>query len=159
MKKSSVIFLKVVILIFGLGVLALMLWEPHLEGRNADATAVQIYFHDPFLAYAYFASIPFFVALFQALKLLGHIGKNRVFSLDSVRALRVIKYCATALIVLIALPEAYLLIVRPEDDIAGGVMLGAAMIFLSAVAAIAASVLEKLLQSAVDMKSENDLTI
>jgi hypothetical protein len=61
-----------------------MLWEPHLEGRNAHATLFQIYFNDPFLAYAYMASIAFFVALYQAFKLLGHIARNEVFSQRSV---------------------------------------------------------------------------
>ena len=69
-----------VIVLIGLGALVLMLWEPHLEGRNAKATPFQIYFNDPFLAYAYLASIAFFVALYQAFKLLGYIGQNNVSS-------------------------------------------------------------------------------
>jgi hypothetical protein len=59
------IFLQAVIVLIGIGALALMLWEPHIEGRNAHATLFEIYFNDPFLAYAYLASIPFFVALYQ----------------------------------------------------------------------------------------------
>ena len=74
MKKSSTIFLQVVIALIGIGALALMLWEPHLEGRNAHATLFQIYFNDPFLAYAYIASIAFFTALYQACMLLGYVG-------------------------------------------------------------------------------------
>src|SRR5215212_64183 len=129
-KRTSTTFLQVVIVLIGIGALALMLWEPHLEGRNAHATLFQIYFKDPFLAYAYLASIAFFVALFQAFTLLGYIGQNRVFSLDSVRALRTIKYCALALVAMIGAAVAYLFIfVRDKDDIAGGVAIGVAMIF------------------------------
>src|SRR4029077_2828694 len=95
--RASTIFLQIVIVLIGIGALALLLWEPHLEGRNAHATLFQIYFNDPFLAYAYIASIPFFVGLYQALMLLGYSGQNKVFSLNSVRALRTIKYCAIAL--------------------------------------------------------------
>src|SRR5260221_3123869 len=98
MKKSSTVFLKVVIVLIGIGAFALMLWEPHLEGRNAHATLFQIYFNDPFLAYAYIASILFFVALYQAFKLLGCIGRNEVFSQRSVKALGTIKYCAMSLV-------------------------------------------------------------
>ena len=58
MKKSSTIFLQVVIVLIGIGVLAAMLWEPHLEGRNVHATLFEIYFKDPFLAYVYIGSIP-----------------------------------------------------------------------------------------------------
>ncbi|HEX5084561.1 MAG TPA: hypothetical protein VFY40_21170 [Blastocatellia bacterium] len=72
MKRSPTIFLQIVIVFIGIGALALMLWAPRLEGRNAHATPFEIYFKDPFLAYAYAASIAFFVALYQAFKLLGY---------------------------------------------------------------------------------------
>jgi hypothetical protein len=159
-RRSSTIFLQVVIVIIGIGALALMLWEPHLEGRNAHATLFEIYFKDPFLAYAYLASIAFFVALFQAFTLLGYIGQNEVFSLNSVRALRTIKRCAMALIAMIGAAVAYLFIaVRGKDDIAGGVAIGLFLIFGSVVIGTAAAVFERLLQTAVDIKSENDLTV
>src|SRR3954467_9696121 len=93
--------LQVIIVLIVIGTVTLLLWEPHLEGRNAHATLFEIYFKDPFLAYVYFASIAFFVALCQAFTLLGYIGQDRVFSLNSVRALRTIKYCAIALVALI----------------------------------------------------------
>ena len=67
-------------MLIGIGTLALLLWEPHIEGRNAHATLVQIYFHDPFLAYAYIASIAFFAALYQAFKVLAYARQNKVFS-------------------------------------------------------------------------------
>lgn len=160
MKRSSTIFLQVVIVLIGIGVLALMLWEPHLEGRNARATLFEIYFKDPFLAYAYTASIAFFVALYQAFKLLSYIGANEVFSQRSVKALRTIKYCALTLVAFIVGAEAYFFIVqRGKEDIAGGVVIGLVMMFVSVVAATAAAVFERLLQSAVEIKSENDLTV
>lgn len=160
MKKSSTIFLRIVVVLIGIGVLALMLWEPHLEGRNAHATTFQIYFNDPFLAYAYTASIFFFAAVYQAFKLLGFIGRNEVFSQSAVKTLRTIKYCAMTLVAFIVGAEGYFFIVRrSEDDIAGGVAMGLLMMFVSIVVATAAAVFERLLQSAVDMKSENDLTV
>jgi hypothetical protein len=160
MKKSSTIFLQVVIVLIGIGALALLLWEPHIEGRNVHATLFEIYFKDPFLAYAYLASISFFVALYQAFKLLGYIGQNKVFSQAAVNALRTIKYCAITLVAFIVGAEAYFFIfVRGKDDIAGGVMMGLFLIFVSAVIATAAAVFERTLQSAVDIKSENDLTV
>ena len=75
MKRSST-FLQVVIVLIGMAASALMLWEPHIEGRNAHATLFQIYFKDPFLAFAYIASIPFFIALYQAFKVLGYVAQN-----------------------------------------------------------------------------------
>ena len=147
-------------MLIGIGALAVMLWEPHIEGRNVHATLFKIYFKDPFLAYAYIASISFFVALYQAFKLFGYIGRNEVFSERSVRALRTIKYCGMALVGFIVGAEAYFFIVqRSKDDIAGGVAIGLFMIFVSVVIATAAAAFERLLQSAVDIKSENDLTV
>ena len=161
MKRSSTIFLQAVVVLIGIGALALMLWEPHIEGRNVHATLFEIYFKDPFLAYAYIASIAFFVALYQAFTLLGYIGQNKVFSQAAVNALRTIKYCAISLVGFIVGAEAYLFIVqrRVEEDIAGGVAMGLVMIFVSVIIATAAAVFERLLQSAVDIKSENDLTV
>ena len=161
MKKGSTRFLQVVIVFLGIGALALMLWEPHLEGRNAHATVFQIYFQDPFLAYAYTASIAFFVALHQAFKLLGYAGRSEIFSQRSVKALRTIKYCAISIVGFLLGAEAYFFIVQrgKEDDIAGGVMMGLFLIFVSVVVATAAAVFEKILQSAVELKSENDLTV
>src|SRR6476659_316119 len=105
MKKSSTVFLQVVVLLIGIGALALLLWEPHIEGRNVHATLFQIYFKDPFLAYAYIASIPFFVALYQAFKVLGYVRQNKTFSLATVKALRTIKYCAISIIGFVAVGE------------------------------------------------------
>ncbi len=70
MQRSSTIFLQVVIVALGIGA-PFMLWEPHVEGVNAHATLFEKYFN-PFVVYAYVASIPFFVALYQAFKVLGY---------------------------------------------------------------------------------------
>ena len=160
MRRGSTVFLQVVVVLIGIGSLALLLWEPHLEGRNAHTTLFQIYFNDPFLAYAYIGSIAFFVALYQAFRLLGYVGRGEVFSQRAVKALRTIKYCAMSIVGFLLGAEAYFFLVRrSEDDIAGGVMMGLLLIFLSAVAATAAAVFERTLQSAVELKSENDLTV
>ena len=148
-KRSSTIILQVVVVALGIGALAFLLWEPHIEGRNAHATNFEIYFNDPFLAYAYTGSIAFFVALYHAFKLLGYIGQNKVFSLSSMKALRAIKYCAQVVVGFVVAAEAYLFIVRPGDDIAGGVFMGLLIIFASGVITIATTVLEKILQSVI----------
>ena len=160
MKRSSTIFLQIVIVLIGISALALLLWEPHVEGVNAHATTLyQIYFDDPFLALVYVGSIPFFVALYQAFKLLGYIGRNEVFSQRSVRALRTIKYCAIAIIGFIVVEEIFIMLNHGNDDAAGGVAIGILISFISIVVAAAAAVFQRTLQSAVDIKSENDLTV
>src|SRR2546423_6899994 len=96
-----------------------MLWEPHIEGRNVHATLFEIYFKDPFLAYAYIASIPFFVALYQAFKVLGYAGQNKIFSQAAVTALRTIKFCAIAIIGFVAVSVIFFLFSDPDDRPAG----------------------------------------
>ena len=158
LKRSSTAFLQTVIVFIGIGALALMLWEPHLEGRNAHATVFEIYFKDPFLAYVYVGSIPFFVALFQGFKVLGYAGKNQIFSPAAVKALRTIKLCAIALVGFVAGAEVFIMMQVGEDR-AGGVAMGVFIAFGSIVMATAAATFERILQGAVDMKSENDLTV
>jgi hypothetical protein len=158
MKRSSTAFLQVVVALVGMGALALLLWEPHLEGRNKHATTFQIYFHDPFLAYAYVASIPFFAALYQAFKVLGYAGRNQVISQRAVNALRTIKYCAIAIIGFVAVGEVFILL-HDSDDRAGGVFMGILITAGSLVIATAAATFERVLQNALDIKSENDLTV
>lgn len=160
MKKIAVGFLQGVVVLIGLGTLALLLWEPHLEGRNAHATPFEIYFKDPFLAYVYLASIAFFMVLYQVFRLLGHIGQGTLFSGQGVKALQTIKYCCMALVGFLLGAEAFFFIVqRGHEDIAGGVMMGLFMLFVFVTIGTAAAVLEKVLQNAANMKLENDLTI
>src|SRR5258706_3620418 len=154
MKRGSTIFLQVVIVLIGIGALALLLWEPQVEGRNVHATQFEIYFKDPFLAYIYLAFVPFFDGLYHGFKILGYARRKEIFSQRSVRALRIIKYCALTTAIFILGAEAYLSIfMRGKDDIAGGVMMGAFIILVSAIIATAAAVFERKLQNAVEMKS------
>ena len=158
LKRSSTAFLQGVIVLIGLAALAFLLWEPHVEGRNAHATVFEIYFKDPFLAYAYTSSIPFFVALYQGFKVLGYAGRNQVFSEQAVSALRTVKHCAIALIAFVGGGEIVILM-NGSDDYAGGVAMGVFLIFGSTVIATAAAMFERILQHAVDLNSESDLTV
>ncbi len=157
MKRSSTVFLQVVIVLIGIGALAIMLWEPQVEGRNAHATQFEVYFKDPLLAYAYIASIPFFVALYQAFKVLRYARQNQVFSQAAVKALRTIKYCAIALIGFVVVGEIFILLGGAMEPPA--IVMGILVIFGSIVIAAAAATLEQLLQTAVEIKSENDLMV
>jgi hypothetical protein len=158
MKFGATLFLRAVLVLLALGALALLLWEPHLEGRNANATLFAIYFKDPFLAYAYVAAIPFFVGLYQAFKVLGYAGRNKEFSPPALRSVRIIKHCAIAIIGFVALGEVFIMF-NDSDDRAGGVVIGAFIFFAATVVATSMAVLERALQNAVDLKSENDLMV
>lgn len=149
MKSSSALFLQVATVLIGIGVLALMLWEPHLEGRNAHATTFEIYFKDPFLAYAYVGSTPFFVALYRAFGLFGHVRKNRVFSQVTVGALRTIKHCAIAIIGFVAGGVVFIIMFGDKDDRPAGVFMSFLITFAASIIAIAAAMFARNLQNAL----------
>lgn len=140
--KKALAFFRALIVLAGIGALAFMLWEPHLEGRNAHATLFEIYFRDPFLAYAYIASIPFFVALYQAFKLLGYAGRDMDLAQAAAKPLRTIKYCAMALICFVAVGEVIIML-NPSDDRAGGVFMGVLIASVSGVTAAVAAKFER----------------
>lgn len=155
--RGSTAFLQTVVVLIAVGALAFLLWEPHVEGANAHATLVQMYVN-PFVAYAYIGSIPFFVALYQAFRLLGFIGRNEVFSQRSVRALRTIKRCALAVIGFVAVSVIFM-VGGDREDRPGGTFMRLLITFPSVVVAAAAAMFERIFQNAVDVKSENDLTV
>jgi hypothetical protein len=159
MKRISIVFLQVVIILIGIVALVILLWFPLTEGRAANLDLFSIYF-DPFILYGYTASIAFFVALYKTFKLLGYIEQNKVFSSISVKTLKSIKYCAIILSILIVLAGLYIkLFHNKEDDPAGFLAICIVTTFVSIIVATATAIFEKLLQNAIDMKSENDLTI
>ena len=159
MKRSSTIFLQVVIVLVGIVALAVMIRFPMTEGAAVNKDLFSIYFN-PFIMCGYIASIPFFVALYQGFKLLRYIGQNKVFSLRSVKTLRIIKYCAIILSASIVMAALCIRIFHDKsDDPAGFIAMCTVTTFISVVIASAAAVFERLLQSALDIKSENDLTV
>lgn len=135
-----------------------LIWFPQLEGRAANLTLIKVYM-DPVIIYAFVGSIPFFVGLYQAFKLLGNIDSNEVFSKTSVNAVGNIKYCAIAFSGFIVLGILYIRLFVQGDDSAGVTSLGMVTTFASIVIATVAAVFQRLLQNALDLKSENDLTV
>jgi len=157
MKRRATLLLRLMLVLIGAGALTFLLWEPHIEGRNANATVFAIYFKDPFLAYAYVGSTPFFIGLYQAFKVLGHAGNNNEFSPMAVRSVRTIKYCAFALIGFVAVGEIFI-VLGESDDRAGGVFMGILITFASIVVAIAMRLFERALQCRMHAQSRNEST-
>jgi hypothetical protein len=157
-KRGSTLFLKAVIFLIAIVALAALIRFPQTEGRAAHLDLISIY-ADPFILYGYVAAIPFFIALYQAIKLLGLVDTNQVFSQAAVSAVRNIKYCALATGGFIFVGILAIRFLANGDDPAGPTGLGMVLIFASIVAATGAAVFERLLQNAAAMKSENDLTV
>ncbi len=153
MKRSSTIFLRVVIYLIGLAVAGscVILLGVSISG-NAGVFL-------PLILGMLVAAAPFFFALYQALLLLSYIDKNSAFSELSVKAIKKIKYSTGVISVLYALMMPYIIYVSEKDDAPGGVVIGLVFIFAPFVIAVFAAVLERLLQNAIDIKLENDLTV
>lgn len=143
--KAAASFLQVVLVLVGIAAAALLLWEPHLEGRNAHATVFEIYFNDPFLAYAYVASAPFFFGLSQGFKAAGFVGRGQLFSPDVASCLRAIRYCAIAIVGVVAVGEVWILRDR-SDDPAGGIFIGLVIILSAIATAFGAALIERALR-------------
>ena len=157
-KRGSTIFLRTTIFLMGIAVATLCIF---LFPWLANVGSIKPEFAD--LRYvligAYITTIPFFIALYQALKLLGFIDKNTAFSGLSVKALTNIKYCALTISAIYTGTLPFLFSLADADDAPGLVAIGLIIIFASLIIATFAAVLQKLLQSAIDIKSENDLTV
>jgi len=160
MKKNLTIFIQIVIVALGVGALAFLLWEPHIEGRNVNATLFEIYFKDWFLAYAYIASIPFFVALYQAFKVLGLARSGEVFSEKALKALHIMKYCGVIMIGFVFVGEIFILSSNNGgEDRPPAVFMGLIVILVSGTIAIVARKFERILQKTMGIKSEKNLIV
>lgn len=150
MKSSVVSFLQAAVVLIGIGALAFMLWEPHLEGRNAHATVFEIYFKDPFLAYVYVGSIPFFVALYRVYVLFGHLRRNRVYSQVTVDGMGAIKRCGITLIGFVLGGVVIIAFVGDKEDRPVGFVMGFLVIVASSVVAAAAATFARRLRRALE---------
>ncbi|WP_342043806.1 DUF2975 domain-containing protein [Bacillus sp. OTU2372] len=160
MKRGTTLFLKIADMFIGIPVLALCIFLVPEIGNVAAKLLPGFAFIKYLVSIVFYASaIPFYFALYQAFKLLRYIDKNKAFSELSVNALKKIKHCAITISTLhvLALPLFYLF--AEKDDAPGVIFVGMVVPFASLVIAVFAAVLQKLLKEAIDIKSENDLTV
>jgi Zn-dependent protease with chaperone function len=154
MQRASTMFLRGAILSIGAVVLAICILALPTGIVSDDAGS-----YIPILLGLYVPAVPFFIALSQTLKLLHYIDENTAFSELSVRALKRIKQCAVVIAAMFVAGLPYIYRVAQEDDAPGVFALGLIVVFASIVIAVFATVLQKLFKSAIDIKSENDLTV
>src|SRR3990167_9384973 len=143
MKKGSTLFLKIVLCLIGIIMLAGMIRFPQTEGRAANLDLVNIY-ADPFIINICIGSTPFFIGLYQAFKLLNLIDANKAFSQGAINTLKNIKFASLCLIGFIALAMFYIRFFVHGDDPAGPTMLGILISFALAVIAAAATIFQRL---------------
>ena len=153
MKYGSTIILRIVISALGLIAIAITLVTLSMLVRG------QVGLYAPMLFGAYVSVVPFLIALYQTWKLLGYIDKNKAFSVAAVKSLKNIKYAALIFGALYIVVMPFIYWAAQYDDAPGVIVMGLALAGGAFVVATSAAVGQKLSQSAVDIKSENDLTV
>jgi hypothetical protein len=154
-KQGSTTFLKVIILLIGIAVLALCIfWLPEIAIKDAKVHPDTAYFLIPFLVCAYGFCITLSVALYQSFKLLSYIERNNAFSELSLKSLNVIKKCAFTVIFLILLGIVSLRVLAKAtgDDAAGPTSLSLIGILATSIIAGIMDVLQKPLKNFLDKK-------
>ncbi len=160
MNRGSTNFLKVVVFLLAIPILGMCIYLlPWIARDVLESNWEFAYLVYPVLIGMYASTIPFFIALYQAFRLLSYIDKNKAFSELSVRALRNIKFCAITISVLYLVSMPFFYLIGEKDDAPGVIVIGMVLTFAPMVIAVFAAVLQRLLQEAIDIKSENDLTV
>lgn len=158
--KPETLFLKLAVVLMGFPVLALCIFLVPEIGNITAKLLPEFAFIKYLVSIDFYASaIPFYFALYQAFKLLRYIDKNKAFSQISVIALKKIKHCAIAISILHVLVWPLFYLFAEKDNAPGVIFIGMVIPFASMVIVVFAAVLQKLLKNAIDIKSENDLTI
>ncbi|MDN4493561.1 DUF2975 domain-containing protein [Ureibacillus aquaedulcis] len=160
MERGSTLFLKIAVILMGLPVLAVCIFLV----PNIANFAAELYPDFAFIKYLvlidmYAAAIPFYFALYQAFKLLSYIDKNKAFSQISVQALKNIKFSAILISILYVVGMPLFYLIAERDDAPGIILIAMVFVFAPLVIAVFAAVLQRLLQEAINIKSENDLTV
>lgn len=160
MKQVSTLFLKITVILIGIPILAMCIFLVPEIGNVAAKLLPKFAFIKYLVFIIFYASaVPFYFALYQAFNLLRYIDKNKAFSQISVIALKKIKNCAITISSLQALVLPLFYVFAEKDDAPGVIFVGLVVPFASLVIAVFAAVLQKLLKEAIDIKSENDLTV
>ena len=141
MKRGTTFFLKTTVFLIGIMILLLSaFFLPWLASYTASMYPEFAYLQYPVLIGMYVTAIPFFFALYQALKLWKSI-----------------KYCAILISGLYVIGTIFLI---SQSSLHPSVaIIGFIIIFTSVVIAVFAAVLQKLFKNALVIKSENDLTV
>jgi len=151
-KQGSTTFLKVIIFLLGIAVLALcIIWLPGLAIREPKAHPGDYSLY-PLLGYAYGCCIAFSVALYQVFKLLTCIEKNNAFSELSLKSLKVIKKCGLTIIIFFLLGIVTLKVIAKVtgDDPAGPISLSFMSILATSIIIAIVDVLQKLLKNILE---------
>lgn len=159
MRLKSTLFLKLAVILIGIPILALGIFgllDLYKYPLNPTNHELILY---PITIGMYLTGIPFYFALYQGFKLLSYIDKSIAFSELSVKALKIIKYCAISISIFYIAIFPLCIFYNQKNDFPGLVIMAIVSSLTTAVIAIFAAVLQNLLKEAIHIKLENDLTV
>jgi len=164
MKYNVTFIAKIVVYAMVFAVLVvLVILMPELAREEAASNPAVHHVDWPYFVGAWILSIPIFVASHQTLKLISYVDKQEALANKSIKALQNIKICAIAFGILILLAAAATVtaakIVSPQEDTPPVMLIGFVLAFTASIIATSTAVLQKLLQNAIVIKSENDLIV
>ncbi|TAH33588.1 DUF2975 domain-containing protein [Candidatus Saccharibacteria bacterium] len=162
LNKASTLFLKLAIFSIGAIVLALCvfalpaIWQDVPSETHGQAVWFQV---RAILIAFYVGAVPFYIALFQSLKLLGYIDKGKAFSNLSVGALKVIAWCGVAISAIFVASLPFFYVWADRADAPGLIPMGMILACAAFTVTVFAAVMQRLLKQAIEMKQENELTV
>lgn len=160
LKHTSTNFLRLALCLLGIIVLALCIFALPSAWRGGSAEFPLVSYSVMLIVSGlYLTAIPFFVALWQAWQLLAQIDRGQAFSEASVKRLKTIKHCALIISTIYIIFVPLLYPIAEFDDAPGLIIFGVVVACAPLTVTVFAALLEKLLQAALAIKSENDLTI
>lgn len=158
MKRGTTFFLKTTVFLIGIMILLLSaFFLPWLASYTASMYPEFAYLQYPVLIGMYVTAIPFFFALYQALKLLNYIDHGKAFTDQSLEALNSIKYCAILISGLYVIGTIFSYFAKLPPPKCSNYRIYNYIYFCCYCGFCSGS--SKLFKNALVIKSENDLTV
>ncbi len=154
LERSSTLFLRLVLLVFSIGVLVLCGFLLY-QITQSDSLG----YYRPILIGVVLSTIPLLYVFYQAFLLLNNIDNNLSLSESSVNSLRIIKVCSFLISLLYLIGSPFIFTIAQRDDAPGVVLIDIILLLGSFSVGVFTYILQKLLINAIGYKSENELTI
>ena len=158
--KKETLLLKLAIIALTVPILAIcIVLVPRLATGITEEYPALVPFKYPFILAIYATARAFFGILYQACRILALIEANQAFSIQSKVAIQRIKFGALSIAVIYGLTLPLFYYVADHEDAPGILVIGLVLAFAALVVAAFAAVLQKLVNNALEIKSEMDLTV
>lgn len=157
-QKSLAKWIKIILIgVAIVGLIGLIVIIPELGKGIIEGAPEFSGWYLPWLIFAWLVGVPCFIALFFGWKIAANIGRDRSFSYDNAKYLKIISYLAAGDSAFFLLGNIVMLFLGMSHP---GVVLGSLLItFIGVAIAVAAAALSHLVRKAAALQEESDLTI